>query len=49
MESNEYYTRLSIRSNRILAGAIFYFEVAIIFLYGFFVVPTPTIPDSYSQ
>lgn len=28
---------------------IFYFEVAIIFLYGFFVMSTPTIPDAYNQ
>jgi hypothetical protein len=38
VESNEYYTRLSIRSNRILAGMIFYFQVAIIILYGFLVL-----------
>jgi hypothetical protein len=28
---------------------IFYFEVAVILFYGVFVMPTPTIPDAYSQ
>jgi hypothetical protein len=28
---------------------VFYFQVAIIILYGFFVLPTPTKPDPYSQ
>jgi hypothetical protein len=49
VETNEYYTKQSIRSNRILAGMIFYFEVATITLYGIFVLPTPTTPNPYSQ
>lgn len=49
IETNEYYNKAAIRNNRILAGMIFYFEVAIIVLYGVFVLPTPTAPDVYSQ
>lgn len=49
IETNEYYNVKTIRSNRIFAGILFYFQVAIIVLYALFIIPTPTMPDAYSQ
>jgi hypothetical protein len=49
IETNEYYNKSAIRNNRVLAGVIFYFQVAVIVLYGVFVRPTPTIPNYYDQ
>lgn len=42
---NEYSNTESMKNNRILAGTIYFCQVAIIFLYGFFVIPTPTTPN----
>lgn len=45
----EYYNPKIIKNNRILAGFLFFFQVAITFLYGFFVRPRPTTPNDYDQ